>query len=70
MARTIVPPARDEDGFLLKDPQDDGAVSLRYGLVDVVHGWPLRCSHSPAEANNTRDLDALGKVVEVIARKW
>jgi putative aminopeptidase FrvX len=36
----------------------------------VALGWPLRYSHSPADAIHTKDLDALGKIVEVIARKW
>ena len=37
-----------------------------------VWGWvgPLRYSHSPAELIDTRDFDALGKIVEVLARKW
>jgi putative aminopeptidase len=49
---------------------NDGAVFLRHGSVDVALGWPLRYSHSPAEVVDTRDLDALGKIVEVIARNW
>jgi putative aminopeptidase len=49
---------------------NDGAVFLRYGSVDVALGWPLRYSHSPGEVIDTKDLDALGKIVEVIARKW
>jgi putative aminopeptidase len=49
---------------------NDGAVFTRFGTVDVALGWPLRYSHSPAEVIDTKDLDALGKIVEVIARKW
>ena len=49
---------------------NDGAVFTRFGSVDVALGWPLRYSHSPAEVIDTNDLDALGKIVEVIARKW
>jgi putative aminopeptidase FrvX len=49
---------------------NDGAVFLRYGSVDVALGWPLRYSHSPGEVIDTKDLDALGKIVEVIAREW
>jgi putative aminopeptidase FrvX len=49
---------------------NDGAAFLRYGSVDVALGWPLRYSHSPAEVIDTRDFDALGKIVEVVARKW
>jgi putative aminopeptidase FrvX len=49
---------------------NEGAVFLRYGSVNVALGWPTRYSHSPAEVIDTRDFDALGKIVEVIARKW
>ena len=50
--------------------RNDGAVFLRYGSVDVALGWPFRCSPSPAEVIDTKDLDALGKIVEALARKW
>jgi putative aminopeptidase FrvX len=49
---------------------NDGSVFVRYGSVDVAMGWPLRYAHSPGEVIDTKDLDALGKIVEVIARKW
>jgi len=49
---------------------NDGAVFVRYGSVDVALGWPLRYSHSPGEVIDTKDLDALGKIVEILARKW
>jgi putative aminopeptidase len=49
---------------------NEGAVFLQYGSVDVALGWPLRYSHSPAEVIDTRDFDALGKIVEVLAREW
>jgi putative aminopeptidase FrvX len=49
---------------------NDGAVFTRFGSVDVALGWPLRYSHSPAEVIDTRDLDALGKIVAVLARSW
>ena len=49
---------------------NDGSVFTRYSSVDVALGWPLRYSHSPAEVIDTKDLDALSKIVEVIARKW
>src|SRR6266852_51222 len=48
---------------------NDGSVFLRYGSVDIPLGWPLRYSHSPAEVIDTLDLDALGKIVELLARK-
>jgi putative aminopeptidase FrvX len=49
---------------------NDGSVFLRYGSVDIPLGWPLRYSHSPAEVIDTKDLEALGKIVEVIAQNW
>jgi putative aminopeptidase len=49
---------------------NDGAVFTGYGSVDIPLGWPLRYSHSPAEVIDTKDLDALGQIVEVLARKW
>lgn len=49
---------------------NDGAVFVPYGAVDVPLSWPLRYSHSPAEVIDTRDLDALGKIVAVLAKKW
>jgi putative aminopeptidase len=49
---------------------NDGSVFPRFGTVDVALGWPLRYAHSPAEVIDTKDLDALGKIVEVLARKW
>ncbi|HJZ63831.1 MAG TPA: M20/M25/M40 family metallo-hydrolase [Candidatus Acidoferrum sp.] len=49
---------------------NDGAVFTRYGSVDVALGWPLRYSHSPGEVIDTKDADALAKIVEVLARSW
>jgi putative aminopeptidase len=49
---------------------NDGAVFTRFGSVDVAMGWPLRYSHSPAEVIDTRDMDALGRVVAVVAKSW
>ena len=49
---------------------NDGSVFVRHGSVDVALGWPLRYSHSPAEVIDTKDLDALGKIVAVLAREW
>jgi putative aminopeptidase len=49
---------------------NDGAVFVRYGTVDVPLSWPLRYSHSPAEVIDTRDLDALSKIIAVLAKKW
>jgi putative aminopeptidase FrvX len=49
---------------------NDGAVFVRYGTVDVPLSWPLRYSHSPAEVIDTRDYDALAKIVAVLAKQW
>ena len=49
---------------------NDGAVFPRYGAVDVALGWPLRYSHSAAEVIDTRDEEALGKMIGVLAKSW
>ena len=49
---------------------NDGAVFVRYGAVDVPLGWPLRYSHSPAEVIDTRDYDALARIMAVLAKQW
>lgn len=49
---------------------NDGSAFVRYGTVDVALGWPLRYSHSPAEVVDTRDVDALARIVAAIARNW
>ncbi len=49
---------------------NDGASFVRYGAVDIPLGWPLRYSHSPAEVVDTRDVEALARIVTVIARSW
>ena len=49
---------------------NDGSAFVRYGPVDVALGWPLRYSHSPAEVIDTRDVEALARIIFVIAEKW
>ena len=49
---------------------NDGSAFLQYGSTDVALGWPLRYSHSPAEVIDTRDLDALAKIITAVARSW
>ena len=49
---------------------NDGAAFTRFGGVDVAMGWPLRYAHSPAEVIDTRDMEALGRIVAVVARSW
>jgi putative aminopeptidase FrvX len=49
---------------------NDGAVFLRYGATDIPIAWPLRYSHSPGEVADTRDVEALGRIVAALARNW
>jgi putative aminopeptidase FrvX len=49
---------------------NDGAVFARYGAVDIPLSWPLRYAHSAAEVIDTRDVDALSKIVAVLAKNW
>jgi putative aminopeptidase FrvX len=49
---------------------NDGAMFVPYGAANVAIGWPLRYSHSPAEVIDTRDVDALARIVAVIASSW
>jgi len=49
---------------------NDGSAFTRYGSVDIALGWPLRYSHSPAEVVDTRDVDALARIVAAISRGW
>jgi putative aminopeptidase len=49
---------------------NDGAVFTRYGAVNIPLGWPLRYSHSPGEVIDTRDFDALARIITVLARNW
>lgn len=49
---------------------NDGAVFTRYGAVDIPLSWPLRYAHSAAEVIDTRDVDALSKIVAALARNW
>jgi putative aminopeptidase len=49
---------------------NDVSAFTRYGSVDIALGWPLRYSHSPAEVIDTRDADALARIVAAIAKSW
>ena len=49
---------------------NDGSTFIRYGSIDVALGWPLRYSHSPAEVIDTRDVDALARILAVVAKSW
>ncbi len=49
---------------------NDGSAFTRFGSVDIALGWPLRYSHSPAEVVDTRDVDALSKIIAEAAKNW
>ena len=49
---------------------NDGSAFVPYGAVDIALGWPLRSSHSPAEVIDTRDVDALARIVAAVAKSW
>jgi putative aminopeptidase FrvX len=49
---------------------NDGSAFVRFGSLDVALGWPLRYSHSPAEVVDTRDVEALARIVGAVARAW
>jgi putative aminopeptidase len=49
---------------------NDGSAFVPYGSVDVALAWPLRYSHSPAEVSDMRDVDALARIVTVVAKSW
>jgi putative aminopeptidase FrvX len=49
---------------------NDGAAFLRHGAVDIPISWPLRYSHSPGEVVDTRDVEALARIVAAISRSW
>jgi putative aminopeptidase FrvX len=49
---------------------NDGSEFVPYGAIDLAIGWPLRYSHSPAELIDTRDADALSRILAAVARSW
>ena len=49
---------------------NDGSAFAPWGVPDVPIAWPLRYSHSPAEVADLKDVEALAKLVEVIAEAW
>jgi len=48
----------------------DASAFSASGAIDVGLSWPGRYSHSPAEVMDRRDLDALARLIEVIARNY
>jgi putative aminopeptidase FrvX len=49
---------------------NDGSAFLRHGTTDIPIAWALRYSHSPGEVVDTRDVEALARIVAAIARNW
>ena len=49
---------------------NDGSAFAPWGVPDVPIAWPLRYSHSPAEVADLKDVEALARLVEVIAEDW
>jgi hypothetical protein len=54
------------DSLLPKDPREDNAEFLGYGLVDVSLGWFLRYGHFPTEIIN---LGPLGNSLEILVQQ-
>ena len=46
---------------------NDGSTFVRFGVLDVPLGWPLRYSHSPAELIDLRDVVSLADLVHALA---
>lgn len=49
---------------------NDGSAFLQYGAIDIPLSWPLRYSHSPGEVIDTRDVDALARIITLLAKNW
>jgi putative aminopeptidase FrvX len=49
---------------------NDGSAFAPYGVPDVPIGWPLRYSHSPAEAIDLRDMVSLADLIQAVAERW
>ncbi len=48
---------------------NDGSVFAPWGVPDIPLAWPLRYSHSPVEVVDLKDVVALGRLVEALARQ-
>jgi putative aminopeptidase FrvX len=46
---------------------NDGSQFVEGGAVNIPLGWPLRYSHSPAEVADLADVEALRKIIHVLA---
>lgn len=49
---------------------NDGAAFVRYGSVDIPLAWPLRYSHSAGEVLDLGDLEALSRIIIVLAKDF
>jgi len=48
---------------------NDGSKFEAFGVVNVPLAWPLRCSHSPVETMDLRDLVALADLIQALAEE-
>ncbi len=46
---------------------NDGSQFVTGGALNIPIGWPIRYSHSPAEVADIADVEALGKIVRLLA---
>jgi putative aminopeptidase FrvX len=46
---------------------NDGSRFVSGGALNIPIGWPIRYSHSPAEVVDMADVEALGKIVRLLA---
>ena len=60
----------DADAMLSGSHNHGMQLAAEFGGVGAALGWPLRYSHSPAEVIDMRDMDALGRIVAVLAKEW
>ncbi len=49
---------------------NDGAEFVPFGAIDVAIAWPLRYAHSPGEVIDTRDVQALARIVTLVSKTW
>ncbi len=49
---------------------NDGAAFVPYGSVDIPLAWPLRYSHSSGEVADLKDVEALARIVAVLAKEF
>ena len=48
---------------------NDGSRFIPYGAVNIPLSWPLRYSHTGGEVSDLQDIEALGKIVDLLLRE-